>query len=420
MHRETQQKRRLSRQMEQVYDLTENCYGCGACVNICPRDTIHMEPNEEGFLYPVIDEAECIDCGKCKKVCPIYTDIRVEKAEQSYFAVKHKDMDVIENSSSGGVFTALADAVRDKGGIIYGVLMDEKFSVVHRRTSTKEECDLLRGSKYVQSDMNTVMQQMEADLKEDRYVMFTGTPCQVAGVKNFLIEKRLLSEKVLLCDFICHGVASPGVWKSYVDYFAEKYNTGLQKYFFRGKKQGWHQCYPVIYANNQELSEGYRDKESFLLLYQTCYINRKSCYSCKYTSYDREADITFGDFWNIQSVNPQMDDNKGTSQVLINSEKGRKWLKACGEAIYSKECTKEDVWQPHLEYPNAIPKKRETFWMEYRKKNFKDIIVKYGQGDWLVKAKRRLTPILKRTGLYVLMGKVYKMLFVGKGKKHAE
>lgn len=402
--------------MKNICDREEQCCGCTACNSICPRNAIQMKENEEGFLYPIIDESNCVNCGLCKKVCPINKDSRQEQYSQKYYAVKHVNVDVVENSSSGGIFTALSDAVLKQGGVIYGVKLDEEYRVIHSRAEEQEKRDEFRGSKYVQSDMGTVMQHMEEDIKAGKYVMFTGSPCQVAGVRSFLEEKRISFEKVLLCDFICHGASSPKVWESYVNYFKGKYSTGLQKYIFRGKREGWHQWYPIIQADNCDFSQEYRKKKSYLLLYQTCFLNRNSCYECKYTSYERVSDITFADFWNIHTVNAEMDDNKGTSQVLINSKTGEKWFEKCKEHIIYFECSKQDVWQPHLEYANAMPKQRTVFWKEYKRKDFEEILKKYGQGDLLTKCKNFFTPILKKIGLYILIGKLYKILFVDKGK----
>ena len=227
-------------------------------------------------------------------------------------------------------------------------------------------------------------------------VLFTGTPCQVAGVSSFVMKKRHSLDGLLLCDFICHGASSPMVWESYVDFFSQKYEGGLTVYQFRGKKQGWHQRYPIIMNKEKELSEEYRKKDSYLLLYQTCFANRESCYSCKYTSYERASDITMADFWNIGKVCTEMDDNKGTSEILINSVKGLEWFEKCKEYIRYVECSKEDVWQPHLEYPEAMSPKRELFWNEYHAKDFSEILAKYGKGDFMTKMKNLITPIAKK------------------------
>lgn len=401
--------------MNQVYSELKQCYGCSACENICPKAAINMTADAEGFLYPEIDTIKCINCGMCQKVCPHINDTPNEPFEQHYFAVQHNDKEIVAASSSGGMFTALSDAVLEQGGAVYGACFNEAFAVTHMRTTDHLSRNQLRGSKYVQSNMNSVMKQIVLDIQNNIPVMFIGTPCQVAGVKNYVLEKKHSLDKLLLCDFICHGTASPKVWNSYINFFKQKYSTGLQQYEFRGKTHGWNQSQPILRADNRDISAEYEKRNSFRLMYQTCLLNRPSCYFCKYTSYQRPSDITIADFWNIKKIAPSMDDNTGTSQVLINTSKGAKWFDACKNNIRFIECNKEAVWQPHLEYPNACPSKRDKFWRLYNTQDFSRILSLYGQGDFLTKCKNSFTPILKKMGLYVLAGKIYKLLFVQQG-----
>lgn len=403
--------------MEKVYKGKESCCGCTACENICPKHAIAMLADDEGFLYPQINKEKCIDCGLCRKVCPYNNEIPKREFEQQYFAVQHIDSNIVYNSSSGGFFTALSDQILASGGIVYGVTLDEAFIVRHERALDKVSRDKFIGSKYVQSDMSGILETLLQDLEDGKLVLFTGTPCQVAGAASYVQKKRKSLEGLLLCDFICHGASSPIVWKAYMNFLNKKYDGGITSYRFRGKKQGWHQRYPIIVSKKMEISEVHKNKESYLLLYQTCFTNRESCYSCKYTSYDRVADFTMADFWNIGKVSPEMDDNKGTSEVLVNSEKGMEWFEKCKGSIRYVACTKEDVWQPHLEYPEAMPSKREQFWVDFAERDFGEVISKYGRGDGMTKLKNLVTPIARKIGIYVLLGKLYRMFFVRKGKK---
>lgn len=407
--------------MDKIYNKKEECYGCNACLNICPTSAIHMEPDAEGFLYPVIDQQKCIQCKQCIKVCPIHNIIKSDstkkKFNQRYFAVQHTDKDVVEKSSSGGMFTALSDCVLAHGGIVYGAAFDMDFKVIHKRTNNIEIRNSLRGSKYIQSDMSTICQMILDDLSQNKLVLFTGTPCQVASVRNFILMHKHTLENLILCDFICHGVASPKVWSSYINYFNQKFKGGLCHYEFRGKKDGWHKWKPILCTYEKDISSEYSNKKSFLLLYQTCFLNRICCYSCKFTSYERCSDITLGDFWNISAICPEMDDDTGTSQVLINTETGEKWFELCFDTIKYKECSKKDVWQPHLEYPtNAASTKRKEFWTAYNSLPFEKILDKYGQGDIIAKLKNIAVPIAKKLGIYVLAGKLYQYVFIKKGR----
>lgn len=406
--------------MDKVYNGKENCCGCSACENICPKKAIIMTVDEKGFRYPQIDTRKCVKCRLCEEVCPYNCDVTQKNFEQKYYAVQHTDNQVRYNSSSGGFFTALSDQVLVSGGVVYGVSMGESFVIRHERATSKRERDKFIGSKYVQSDMAGVMQALLKDLEQGKNVLFVGTPCQVAGVSSYVRKKHGTSDGLLLCDFICHGASSPIVWKEYVEFLSRKYKSGLVRYQFRGKKQGWHQWYPIIVNEDSDVSEIHRKQESYILLYQTCFINRECCYTCKYTSYDRVSDFTMADFWNIEKVASEMDDNKGTSEVLVNSVKGMEWFEQCKESIRYVECSKEDVWQPHLEYPEAMPAKREVFWKDFAELDFAEVISKYGKGDWVTKLKNFVTPIAKKIGIYVLLGKLYRMIFTGKEKRNEE
>lgn len=400
--------------MEKLVTQKKDCYGCTACVSICPKDAIKMVQDMEGFYYPSIDKDKCVDCGLCHKVCPHYQQPFFHQ-EQSFGAAKHKEQTIVANSSSGGIFTALSDAILKMQGIVYGCCFDDCFRVVHRRAVNAQERDSFLGSKYVQSNVTGIFEAVAKDLLAGLLVMFVGSPCQVAGLKNYINIKHIRTEQLLLCDFICHGASSPAAWEAYVKYLEDSHKCKLEKYHFRNKKDGWHNPYPLIVLDGKDYSLRYRYQESYFLLYRSCMINRPSCYACQFTSYNRCSDITLGDFWNIRKFAPQMDDNTGVSELLINTETGRKWVEECKDAISLMECTKQDVWQPHLKYPNEIPKNRSKFWEYYQNHSFAEVISKYGQGSFISKCKQHLTPILTNLGLYTFAGKVYQYLFVRKG-----
>lgn len=406
--------------MKKIYDNKASCYGCTACVNLCPKQAVTMKTDEKGFAYPSIDETLCIECGLCQKVCPYGKDISVKDFEQKYYAVQHVSKDIVYNSSSGGFYTALSDEVLACEGVVYGAYFDMGFVVRHGRATKRMERDRFVGSKYVQSDMADIMKDILQDLENGKQVLFTGTPCQVAGVSNYIKAKRRTLNGLLLCDFICHGASSPLIWSEYISYINGKYKDGVTRYCFRGKKEGWHQRYPLIYSKDKEISLEYRKNKSYILLYQTCFLNRESCYTCQFTSYNRMSDITMADFWNIGKISPEMDDNRGTSEILVNTLEGMKWFERCKDNLRYVECSKDDVWQPHLEYPNAVPTKREQFWQEYSQNGFEVVLEKYGKGDIMTKLKNAITPIAKKIGIYVWLGKLYQLLFIRREKKNGE
>lgn len=400
--------------------LVENniCCGCGACNAICPKNAIQMIEDEEGFFYPNISENLCVNCGLCQKVCPM----KKQKSpvagnsdyKQRYFAAFHKKDTVVENSSSGGVFTAVTDTILSRNGVVYGAYMDEAFVVRHGKAKDSGMRDKFRGSKYVQSNMLHIFEEISEDVSKGVMTLFAGTPCQVKAVYKFLEEKHISIESLYTIDFICHGVSSPKIWKDYIACLEARYDSKLQNYVFRGKKEGWHNWYPIVNMESEEVSEKLRKKDSFILMYQSMLFNRPSCFLCPFTSYDRAGDITLADFWNIKKIAPEMDTDRGTSELLINSLKGQELLDSCRDSLQLLECSRQDVWQPHLEYPNAAPGGREKFWNCYRTEGMEGVLKKYGRGDAMTRLKNFVTPILKKTGLYVLFGKLYQKIFIKK------
>ena len=331
--------------------------------------------------------------------------------EQQYYAAQHLEDEVVQTSSSGGVFAALTAAVLAKNGVVYGAAFGEDMTVRHERAQTAEEALRFRGSKYVQSAVGTTYSQVREDLTAGRTVLFSGTPCQVDGLLQYLCSAKTVTENLLTCDFVCHGTPSPKVWGDYIRFLTDRHGS-LESYNFRGKQNGWHKYYPTITAGNQTVSDCYRTKESFFKLYSSCNITRPRCYGCPYTCYDRRADITLADFWNIDKAAPEMDDDRGTSQVIVNTEKGAAWFKACQQEVRYKSCAKEDVWQPHLEYPIKRPKSRDKFWQAYREQPFEAVIGRYGRDSFVTKCRLAVMPLINKLGLYALAGKLYRVVFV--------
>lgn len=390
----------------------KDCCGCTACMSACPKNAITMHPDEEGFLYPEIDESRCIQCHICERVCPLHHEAAYQQNfEQQIYAAKHLDSQVVKSSSSGGAFTAISDYVLSQGGIVYGACFDSNFKVCHRRVTTKRERDLLRGSKYVQSDLRQTFSQIKQDLQQGKKVLFTGTPCQNAGLLLFLKQKNVNIENLFSCDFICHGVPSPLLWKEYVYFLQERFQDKLIYFSFRDKSEGWNTKKAKAFFQNINDTKECNKNYSFLKLYTSLYILRPSCYKCQFTSYERVSDITIADFWNIHNSNPDMDDNRGTSLVLVNSQKGAFLFSNAQKDLKTAGSTPQDCWQMHLQYPCAEPAGRKKFWKEYKEKGAKYVICKYGKGTLSTRVKGRVTPILKAIGLYKAAGKVYGMIF---------
>lgn len=318
------------------------CCGCNACVQRCPKSCITMREDNEGFLYPEVDKEVCVDCGLCEKVCPVIYQGE-ERKPLSVYAVKHKDDKIRLSSSSGGAFTALAESVIDEDGVVFGARFDEDWSVVHDYTDTKEGLAAFRGSKYVQSRIGDSFKKAEYFLKAGRRVLFSGTPCQIAGLKRFLRKEY---DNLLTVDFICHGVPSPGVWREYLKEETARQCVGknsvlshpnikerdarIESISFRDKRLGWKKYSFALTlsvpdghgAKNTVLLSEPLNKNIFLRGFLTDLYLRPSCHACPAKSFKSGSDVTIGDFWGIQNVMPEIDDDKGVSVVMVSTESG--------------------------------------------------------------------------------------------------
>jgi len=378
----------------EVYDLKNNCYGCNACYNVCPNKAISTHADQEGFLYPMINDALCLECGNCREVCPIYTDkldINHSKSdfnqhnsldnamdtnfEQKVYAVKHREEAIRMKSSSGGMFTAISDFILGQGGIIYGAAFDENLNVCHKRATTKQEQSELRGSKYVQSEIGNTYKTIEKDLLNNRLVLFTGTPCQIAGLKKYLKDINITN--LILCDIVCHGVPSPQLWREYI-YFAQRKRKKLLKFhYFRTKINGWHSMTSKNVFQNHK--EDYKSilSQVHMSLFLSNMILRPCCYSCSFSSMQRVSDITIADFWGVERTLPEYDDNKGISLVLTNTSKGQELLTAVSEVIEVRESNAVSCKQSSLVEPATLLPERKEFWKAYHKRGYEYVAKKY-------------------------------------------
>lgn len=322
------------------------CTGCSACQQTCPKGCIEMKPGDNGFLYPSIDTNMCIDCGKCLKVCPAYKKMEPRTPLLCY-AAYNKDEDLRLKSSSGGVFIEIAKYVINLGGVVFGAVFDDTWNVHHVAAQTIEEVFPMMGSKYVQSRIENTFVEAKKYLKEGRYVLFSGTPCQIAALNNFLIKEYY---NLLTLDFVCHGVPSPGIWQQYLK---EKFisnaafkatdgkNTVLNSSLnakspigdikFRDKTDGWEKYRFVVLQksaskadqNSVLLSDIYSDNPYMRGFLNDLYL-RESCYNCPARCFASLSDITIGDFWGVHSLKmDDMNDQKGLSIITVNSHKGK-------------------------------------------------------------------------------------------------
>jgi len=356
----------------------KNCSGCTACYNICPKNCIKMVQDEEGFDYPRVETASCVSCGLCEKVCPEINKYSKVSAYNipSCLAAWNKNKAVRENSSSGGVFTSIAEWIIGNGGVVFGAGYDKDHKVIHKAVYKLENLSELRGSKYLQSDINNTYKSAKEFLDKGKSVLFTGTPCQIAGLYNFLQSDY---EDVYTCDIVCHGVPSPIVFQKYKQNLEKSYNSKVKRISFRNKKNGWKNYNVAIQFENDIKYNMPSGVDPYMKGFLRNYFLRPSCYKCSYAKIPRVSDITLGDFWGIANKYPELDDDKGTSLLLINTAKGKIMLKGCEKSIYQQECELAHAIKgnPSLISSVKVPKQRQNFFQDLKKKDFDFIIKRY-------------------------------------------
>ena len=307
-------KKTISKELPQ-----DECTGCRACANACPKGCISFHKNKEGFLYPTVDYSKCIHCGKCIKACPVYGKI-ITEYNRKIFAVKACDK-VRKTSSSGGVFYHLAEEVLSRSGVVFGAAFDDNLYLKHIAITDKADLYKLQGSKYLQSNTKNTFKEVKDYLENNKTVLYVGTPCQIKGLHLFLNKKY---DNLYTIDVICHGVPSPLVFSKYISKLEEKYKSDVVKYSFRNKDEGWKNFRTKIeFENGIVLNERF-DQNIYMKGFLRNLYLRKSCYNCPARGFTSGSDITLGDFWGIQEELPEFDDDKGCSLVFINTEQGEK------------------------------------------------------------------------------------------------
>jgi len=360
-----------------------DCSGCTACANICPQNCIMMEFDEEGFKYPKVDIELCTNCDLCKKVCPITGTTLIGTDQCTVYAGQNINADIRRESTSGGIFSAIADYVLLNKGVVFAAGYDSRMHVVHKAAYCCEELKDLRMSKYVQSDLNNTFNEIaDTLLNKNKIVFFTGTPCQTAGLINYISFKgkklqEISKEKLITADLICYGVPSPGLYDRWISAIEIKYKSKIKSIYFRDKKYGYAGTHIKILLSNGKKVEDNLDVKSFTKTMFSKIGLRPSCYDCIFRDKSKLCDFTFGDLWNVDKVDKSMDDNTGVTLLQVHSEKGMTIL----EKLISKGSIKA-VKMFSLE-PQELRKNREKERIVLKKKipeGRKDFFKDYAEG----------------------------------------
>ena len=310
------------------------CTLCQVCVNICPKECIKLKFFKDGFEYPTINEEECMGCKKCKNVCPVLNKLSTNQSLKETYAAKNLNENIRKNSSSGGFFSAIAENIFDEKGYIVGAAFDKNLKVEHIMINNKEQLHKIRGSKYVQSYMGDIYKNIREQLKIENKVLFSGCPCQVAGLKKFLGKEY---EYFYTVYFICHGIPSQFTFDKYISYLEKKYNSKVKEFLFRDKSNGWHNYnVKITMINGKAYSKRAIDNAYMRGFLGNIYL-KKSCHNCKYRNLTSGSDLTIGDYWGAEVEEREIDDDKGLSLVIVNSEKGRNLINSIKNQVFLKK-----------------------------------------------------------------------------------
>lgn len=378
------------------------CSGCSACYAICPKNCISMVADEEGFLYPEVDKTECLNCGRCDKVCPAEQSAIVNAVVPTAWGANVNDKELRLASSSGGVFSLLARTVLDEGGTVCGVAMSDDCIYAHHVFAHNEaELAKLRGSKYLQSNVEDTFRQVKTELERNKKVLYSGTPCQISGLKAFLGKEY----KNLLCvGIFCHGVPSPKLWAEYVEYCSDKLEAPVAAVQFRDKSNGWENFGLRMETIKGTVQNKTAQKDPYMRMFLRNYSLRPSCYRCEAKSNVCNADLMIGDFWGVQSIAKELYDNVGTSVVLAYGEKGKVAIEKIKDEVKLCEMTYEDAIMHNSAFARsvAMPKARKTFFEDMNKLDFAALENKYVP----ISTKERIKMLLEKMHLLEIACKI--------------
>jgi len=404
----------------------QKCSGCFGCFNACPHDAIEMIISEEGFYIPNVNEDKCINCGICQKVCPVISVAPVDRFSKpiAYSAWSKSDKTRL-TSSSGGIFSELADIILEQDGVVYGVVWDERFHPMHARATKneKETLEKMKGSKYVPSYVGNTYKTVVKDLSEGRKVLFSGTPCQVAALNNFISLKKVDKSNLYTVEIVCHGVPSLIVWESYLERISKKIGKRrITSVKFRDKSAGWSNLTLRIEFDDRRPYVSSWGSDWFCWGFLQNYYLNNLCYDCPFSKIPRQGDVTIGDFWGVPK---ELYDERGVSIVLVNSEKGKELVEKVLERVILVPIELEIVYETTKINSKIIsgklkkPKQREEIITAARKNGFEAVIEKLMFEKSKKKFRRTISSVIQnpKRVLHVVIGKIIENLKNGMSGK---
>ncbi|WP_304152526.1 Coenzyme F420 hydrogenase/dehydrogenase, beta subunit C-terminal domain [Megamonas hypermegale] len=402
-----------------LFKKKEDCCACGACYNICPKNAIEMEIDDYGFKYPKINENKCIGCGACKKVCA-FQNIKETNEPLEILVSARKDNSKILQSASGGIFAVFAEKILKENGIVFGSALIEKNKILepeHIYIDKLEDLPKLLGSKYVQSDINSTYKEARKFLSAGKKVLFSGTPCQIAGLKSFLGRKY---DNLLTIDIICHGVPNAEFFKGYLKILEKQIKAKIIDFKFRDKKYGWGPYTMCIkFKKDNKIENKYFSLEEASYPHMFLYTEslRENCYRCKYTNKNRTGDITIGDYWGIENEHPDLlkenggilDRKKGISAIIVNTEKGKVWLDKCKDELFLYSSTFEQVAKANIQLrePSPYGKYRDKIMQLYKDGGY-ELVDKFYYNKVIIKYIKKI--LIKKTIKKIMPEKIWLIL----------
>ena len=399
------------------------CTGCALCTHICLQDAIHMEDDEEGFAFPVIDRNRCIKCNKCSTVCPI-NDKRGELSvisEQEVYACQATSKELLLEATAGGLFPLAAKWVLEQGGVVFGAAYNKRMQVIHCAAYDMDELKRFNGSKYVQSHIELVLNEVKANIEAGKVVLFSGTPCQIDAVKRYC--RDISAQNLYTIDVVCYGVPSPKLFRDYLDTIEEKHKKKVTDFRFRDKhKNGWsHTTVITMQDKNGKVDsleeEDYRKVPYYNMFgHRDCY--RRSCYQCRYNTLQRVSDITTGNFWGIEKISRAFDISLGVSMAILNTEQGRELFRSIQhEMICERRSIAEAIAaNDALIKGSKMNRRRDAVYRYYTEHGFERMYHKFYLYDWrryirqkMSKTKQKIKKML-RVGGYSVTIKQYMLL----------